>query len=473
MTYRVGAAHLLLAGLWCAVAHPEPVTDLACVRTGPTWALVQWTSAAMRHTVQVREGRRGPWRTCATVAAQSYCVEGLQAGRDYRIRVAPADDPSARPQWREVEVQTAPDQPLDIAGLRLWPPRPLTASPPTAMTWPALESYQGRLYVLEAYGCELWLSRVMPEDLKVLWRTRILPQLDESGVCYRAPDLCVHGQTLWISWEAHPTTSNAPPDPTRARFMNYDLSHDTDQAPGGQVSAPLELEPRVRGHGTASASIAVYQDELWVCWTECWQDKGADRAQVLTGLYEPTVGRVIDPIQWTDCPTAAPKHPSLARFGSDMVLLFTDASASVSGTETLMMARFDGGRIFDVATLRRLGRNRQARGVQLYDRFYYVYCTDAAFPAGAGQYFGVALGRMGAPGPGGMREALAAGLPLMNDSKLNVGPDVTAVGDELFVAFGKWEEPAVAEPRGWGTWITRVGWAGEDETESGPWGIEL
>jgi len=317
--------------------------------------------------------------------------------------------------------------------------------------------------VMEAYGGELWLSRVRPDDLKVLWRTQIQPPLDERGVCYQAPDLCVDADTLWICWEMRPAAAGAPPEATRARLMSYDLSHDTDQAPGGQVSAPLQLEPRVRGRGTASPTVAVYQNELWLCWTERWRAGDTDRAQVLTGVYNPALGRIADPVAWTDCPSQNPERPSLACFGSDMVLLFTDASASAAGTETLMMARFDGGRMFDVATLRQLGRNRQARGVQLYDRFYYVYCSDAAFLTGGGQYLGVALGCMGAPAPGGMREALAAGLPLMNDMKLNLGPDVTAVGDELFVAFGKWEEAAVAEPRGWGTWIARVGWAGESQ----------
>jgi hypothetical protein len=474
MSARIAAVWLVVGLLWCTTARAaEAVQDLACVRTGPTWALLQWRSQATRHMVQVRERRRGPWRTAATVAAQSYCVQDLKPGRDYRIRVSPADDLGARSAWREVALQTRAIQPLDVAGLRLWPPQRLATSAPTAMTWPALEAYRGRLYVLEALGCELWLARVVPDDLRVLWRTRLAPQVDETGMCYQAPDLCVQGETLWITWEAHPTAADASPDSARARLMYYDLARDTDQAPGGQVSAPLELEPRIRGRSTESACVAIYQDDVWVCWSEQWQDGGVSRGTIWTGVYDRNVGRVADPIPWLSCPTPCPRRPSLARFGADMVLLFTDAAAAETGTETLMAARSDGGRIYDVAALRRMGRCRQARGAQLYDRLYYVYASDASYPAGGGQYFDIALGRMNALSTGGLRATLLTGLPVSSDMKLNIGPDVAAVGDQLFVAFGKWEEEAVANRHGWGTWVARVGWSGEAETGTEEPGIEL
>lgn len=482
------AAWLSLSALTCAWAQEEPaapelaVFEVTSPRQGSSWIVVHWDSTAQRHDLlygEVPPRRRRPrrWQTVPNIGAWDYSAINLKPDTGYQFRVRAHSSAEGEGQAAEsdpITVRTLSDEPREFSGLLFWPQRQL-ATFPDALTYPCIEAYQGKLYVLEAQDDSLWLSRVDPDKLEVEWTRQIAPRIDEPPLSYQCPDMCVLKDKLWITWHVDKGSSNTRrPEDLRQRLMFYDLSGEKEgaaaDADAERISAPLEIQPTAAGRGTCYGSVSPYRDGLWVSWTEVWADEKSERRRgaLMLAAYEPWRGCLAQAVTWGDCPALLPGRPSINRFEGDLLILFSDQAAleTTPDAEPLLCARFDGKRFHDVHTLRKLGRNFNARGVQVYDRFYFVYQSDTYYPAGGGLYYDISLGRL--PGRRMSADAvsglLLAGSPYVTDMKYNSSPDITALGDTLFAVCAKRDDASgfvsmgedSPASRGFGSYIGKI-----------------
>ena len=461
-----------------ALAQADAVSDLRPVRVGPYWVALRWESAAPGHDVLFREAQSGrgkaPLQTRPGIRATEYSVVNLKSGTPYEFRIRahrPGDGSGLAAESTPLVVTTLPETPRHIAGLALWPPRPVGTFPDD-VTEPCIEAFQGKLYVLEAHDNGLTLSRVAPESLRVEWSRDIARGIDEPPLRPRAPDMCVFQDRLWIAWQVDAGEGEGVSG-RRVRVMSYDPAAERgENDPVGvaaALSAPVEIEPSSPERGVCCASLSPFMDTLWVSWLETWRDdEGRRRGTLRLAPHEPGRGRAGRPRAWDDCPVALPGRPSISLFGSDLLLLFSDEAAqeTTPGREALWCARFDGRRFHNVHLLRTLGSNREARGAQLGDRFYFVYRSDAHYPGSAGLYHDIALGRLlpATASPRLVIDQLLTGLPYVTDMKHNSAPDITVLGDAMFTVHAKRDdarglladEAGLARPRGFGTYIGKI-----------------
>jgi hypothetical protein len=215
------------------------------------------------------------------------------------------------------------------------------------------------------------------------------------------------------------------------------------------------MAPHYGGTSTCWGSLAVFQDAVWLCWTEYRPGPmGVPRSNLIFGAYDPEIGYVPDPITWREAPTNRAERGQISPFGADLQVLFSDAAVDEKrpGVVPLMAARFDGLRFLDVHLVRNIGANAAVRGVQYFDKYYFAYETDAAHPTGAGMFRDLNLGRFAPAEVRGLAalDLLATGFPLVADFTRNVGPDLTVLGDDLFVSYTRWQErtPPPDDPLG-------------------------
>ncbi len=453
---------------------PAQVFDLRSPRQGPTWIALEWDSTSVRHDVLFGEIPR-LWRrarklqTIQNVYTLGYSIHGLKPEKRYEVKVrawprgkGPAfESPS-------IIVATSSTAPRSFAGLQFLTPRPLGTFR-RAITEPCLETYRGKLYVMEAQDCALHLSRVDPERLTADWTQEVTPAVNEEPLCPQSPDMCVFQDRLWVTWHVlKPKVTGPGPPLARQRMVYYDLAAEPGTSAADQaaelVSPLMEVVPEHSGAATSNGSLAPYLDKLWAAWLETWiGPDGEPEGMIMLAAYEPWRGAFAKPVAWADCPVRNPRTVSIGTYGGSLVLLFSglvEGDPEYSG-DALWFAQFDGRRFFDVRIVRRLGSNTHGRGVQLYDRFYFVFQSDADYPAAGGVYSDIALGRL-APGTrlGRGQEATVTALPYMADMKHNLNPDIAVVGDSLYVVFGKRDMPPKEYPqaisRGYGTWIGKV-----------------
>lgn len=454
-----------------APAQAVEVFDLRPVHVGPYWVALRWESNAPGHDVLFREAqpgrRKAPLRVWSGIGTTEYSVGDLKPETPYEFRIralAPGGGSVLASESPPVVVTTLPAAPRNIAGLALWPPRPLGTFP-DRITEPCIEAYQGRLYVLEAHEGGLTLSQVDPESLRVEWTRDLAPGVDEPALRPRAPDMCVYQDRLWIAWQEE-AGEGEEVSGRRVRVMSCDPAAE----PGDpDRSAPVEIEPSSPERDVCCASLSPFTDALWVSWVETWQDdEGRRRGTLRLAPHEPGRSRPGRQRGWEDCPVALPGRPAISPFGSDLVVLFSDEAAqqTTPGREALWCARFDGRRFHNVHLLRTLGSNREARGAQLGDRFYFVYRSDAHYPGSGGLYHDIALGRLlpTTASPRLVMDQFLSGLPYVTDMKHNSAPDITVLGDALFTVHAKRDdarglvadETGIARPRGFGTYIGKI-----------------
>jgi len=465
---------------------PLSVEALQAATVGASWVILQWQSPAQRFDVLWGESGRGGraphrWETVSDIYTPTYSVIGLKPDTAYhfRIRAYPLAEAPGPPVLSEpIAARTSADVPREWHGLHVWPQRQL----PTALdgiTEPAIETDGTYLYTLEGVACKLILSCLDRTTLAVLWSLDFSPDIDDVAPCCRRPDLCFSQGKLWLTWQADRAGGElSEPAVHRQRLAYYDLAGEYDRVPPGSAerfSAVLEIVPSGDDMGTCWGSLAWYQDALWACWTELWRgESGAEDGRVCVAPYDPRTGALGKRAEWTDCPTTFPAETTLGSFGPGLRVLLSDRAGLLEAPETepLLSARFDGRRFYDVTTVRRLGRSFSPRGVQTGDRFYFVYQTDAAYPASGGLYCDIDLGRWAV---GGLRvdpkgSVFVGGITCVGDMKLNAAPDIAAVGDDLYVVCGKrdhqpdpqrgWEARPV---RGYGTFVTRISGALQSE----------
>jgi len=460
------------------VPAPEIVPEIFDVRSpgqGSSWITISWDSTVVKHDLQVGEIKglaikARKFQTIPDIYALGYTVLDLKPDTRYefRVRAYPPGDAGGTPVTSpSIKVRTAVEEPREFSGLLFWPQRRLSTFP-TAVTQACIEAHNGRLYVLEAIGPRLKLSSVVPETFEIEWTRDITPVIDEPTMPCLAPDMCVSEGKLWITWHVGKTGVEGEAR-LRQRLMRVDLPTSLEQPVDDVVlpGAPLEIGPSSPGRGTCYGSVASHLGRPWLAWTERWSEEGESHSLLSLAPYDARRGQMGRPITWRDGEDACPTRVSITAFGGDMVLLYSevDVTERSAGGERLVFARFDGRRFFDVHTVRRLGRNINPRGVQLYDRFYFVYQSDANYPMAGGAYFDVALGRL-APGEA-LRidsEIRVSALPYVTDMKYNHRPDITVLGNTLYTVCVKLDKapagmPGVPETvvdRGFGTFIGKI-----------------
>ena len=491
---RLVAVAMALLGAeacWAAPASgaaPAPlpeISGLASPRQGATWISLRWDSNVTLHDVMWREWRgvkrTERWGMLAGVPPAAYTVGDLKPNTPYQFRVrARGKDPGAKPALSAaVLVRTRAEAPLTWWGLTLWPERHFP-SPGKDVTFSAIEAYGGKLYVLQTIGARLWLSRVAVagsatprrspqgaftlgrDRMQVEWTRDITPVTSEAEAPCLSPQLRVFGDRLWVTWHAQVKEPTDPDFSTlRQRLMYYDLAEaakDTADQPYAQrVSAPLEILPSVAGRDTCFGSLSVFQDTLWVQWTEAWREAGdGSRAVITLGAYDAGHGRIAEPIAWLDCPSLGPLTPSAAQFADALVVLYGDGGEDPSSAQAqaLVCARFDGRSFQGVRVLRGLGKNREPRAAQVQDQLYVVHQTDLAYPGSGGIWQDLCLTRLDSRG------LVSEALEFVADMKYNSAPSVAAMGDDLYIAYTKQDrwpgESAALRGQSFGTYLWRV-----------------
>lgn len=532
----VGAALALFLVLAAATAEPAQrpkITYFSVVRTGPTWVALEWNAdGAARFALRYRRAG-GKWQAVEGIEGYSYSVAGLAPDQQYQFRLNVPSSTRPAALSSIVSARTSPVESIAWEGLSLWPQwrflrAPITPAldpaPPVVAEGAAIETYGGYIYVLEAAGSHLLLSRLDPascdrldaymlarseaaaqatngpaapsrttsalvaSDLPAQWTVPVTPPVDEPLAHCANPDTCVLGDRLWFTWEASPADVQQPGVAARRqRLAFFDLSGDLAAMSSAQaaarVSAPLQIvpgeaavpvgeapstnptdPPSVALRGTMGGRLAAYRDALWIAWTEAW-DTGVEgqRGRLMLARYEPQRGCLEAQTVWAGCPSADPRVPSIGRLDADLQILFADAAAEeqTPGLAPLMSARFDGRRFYDVRTLRRMGRSLAARGLQLADRFYFAYQTDASYQVSGGAYSDIALGWLPAGAPGLLATIGASGdaQPYATDMKRNTLPDVGLLAatdrrqERLFVCYCKADDPPGTAA---GTYIGRI-----------------
>lgn len=475
------------------------VSRLSSPRQGPTWIALRWLSEADCHDIVYAPldvlGRPGRWTALRGIPGEGYSVIGLRPDTAYRFRVRPVVG-EGRPTGRAIAAtfRTLPHpSPGRREPARAPASRPAVPSPLFRWSGLAFDVEQPvgvfrdrevqtavttdgvSLYLLEAAGSQVRLSRLEPgrDDPRTLRLTHtedVSPPVDEPAFPCLAPDACVIGHRLWMTWHVDKRTGPSALPRLRQRVLFRDLSAGPGAAADGslRLSSPLEVVPSVSGRSTCNGSLAEFQGGVWLGWLETWEDdQGRPRAMIRVGVYDPQLGALGNVVTWSDCPSENPSTLSLAPYGGELVLFFSDGAtlAVAPDTEPLWCVHFDGKRFYNSRILRRLGRNVGARAAALGEQLLYVYQSNASYPGAVGLHTDITLGRLGpdALGNGGELGPFT-GYPLVEDMKANSHPDIAVLGGCAYVVYAKRDEYEVAasdpafwsRPRAYGTYLTCI-----------------
>lgn len=438
-----------------------PVVEGLMVReVGSNWALLAW--AAVHGELQVRYRAAGS-REWETVPAQpdGHCtLLGLKPATRYEYTVEPVPrvhyDAAGRPSgppWRSRQLgpqtlRTLPWQPRIWNGLRLWPTQPLTTVAGDR-SFPAVEAAEGALYVAECVGGGIHLSRLKPESLEVEWSRQVLaPGADPRGLAGLL-DTCLSGQRLYLTYNLQPSDSGEEGlSAARQMLAVYDLEQQRI------LGEPVEL-PRLRPEaGTYGGALAMLAQQVWVTWVETWMEDGERRSRALVATSE-GLEAGSEPIVWEMGAPARFWGPGLGVFEGQPLLMGSDLAPHEGPPEAepLLAARVGAAGFLGRQTLVAMGRNRYPRGVQVGETFYLVYRSDIAYPTYRGRYQDVMLA---AVERGGMAVTTTA---YVGDMTFNTWPDVTAVGNTLYVVYQKLSHvygDADLPTEAYGTYIGRI-----------------
>lgn len=463
--YLFGSADVLVDAVSLASADGSPVTrpeavvsNLRTVLRRPDYLRLAWDSNADAHVIEWRSLRpkRRPWQRVENVREREYTIILLSPDTEYEVRVSIAqpdfwDEKGqkiflVKPAMSQPLVEsTKAWQPRIWAGFKLWPSVHLGTFPDGTL-YPCIEAYEGAFYVLEVRDSELYLSRVIPEDLKPEWTKLVVER--EPG-CYQGiPDTCILHDKLWITWNRQ-ATGRPDYDITQSRqFLTYwDL---TTNERGPTVT----LEPEKPGRGTWEGGLAVLGGQLWVMWMEVRLEGDRRRTQIVCAPYDMEVG-LGERVVWQDCPTVYPYGPSLSSIDGELALLFSDLAAleKEPQQEPLLWVLFDGKTFHGLRWLRTLGRHRYAKGVQFGRSFLLAYKSNSRWLKWSYRFHDIALTKLG-PGAGD-----ASTIAYVDDMKYNSSPDVTLYKGQIYVVYNKFEhayDDLKAPTKLYGTFIGRI-----------------
>lgn len=434
------------------------VAHLAALQKGANWALLTWDSEETSFNLHTRRlgERPGPWDIRTNVRQPRYSWQLLEPDHDYEVRVSLPQPPHydetgqqvANP-WPVVQtpllsLRTSPWTPRKWGRLMLWPTRHLDTFPGD-QSYPCIEAYKGDLYVTEAHGGGVYLSRVQPPNLQVNWTRPLLPPEPEQKQVYTDLDTCVYADRLYLA-----VTLQRPAAPaasrTALRVSIYDLALDQP------VGEPLLITPARPEAAALQGAVMTFRDQVWLTWLEAFTQQGQRQTElVIAPLQEGGVGerRV-----WQEAP-ASLFGPALASFEEQLAILFTDLTTGAGrlGYEPLGLVRFDGLSFSRRQRLTGLGSSRYPDAHQFGRHLALVYRSDAAYAIYDRRYQDLRLALLGPAGLANEDTAYVA------DMTYNTAPSLTMLGNDLWVAYQKFShaygdpaDPAVS----YGTFLGRL-----------------
>ena len=441
----------LLMPVYAQTTPPLEIVEFRTLKLGDSWVNLVWEARGENVSIEWRAIRgtsaERRWKRISDIQGNTWTVSALRPDALYRFRLHVSTGKDTAYQEiisKEIEASTLSEKTVRWDILDVQSPRQLATSTQTSPAFCCIENWNNQIYLLESTGSKLIIKRLNTLTLQVELTRELISPLDETPD-FNMPDTCVFRDQLWIIWHSRKpgrTPQDAPR--YRVRLASVDLASLDNATKPVSLGAILELPPRGGGTSTSWGSIAVFQDSIWVCWTEYRSGPmGVPRSNLQLGQYDPEKGYIPYPIIWTECPTNRPERGHISIFGADLQLLFSDAALQdrQPGTVPLLAANFDGKRFYDLHQVRNLGINTAARGVQYFDKYYFAYETDVQYPTGAGLFQDIHSGRFPSSDARGLTalDILNTGFPLTSDRTYNTMPDLTVLNDELFIVWTKWQ----------------------------------
>ncbi len=324
-------------------------------------------------------------------------------------------------------------RPTEWASLRLWPARHVESFA-SGTRHPAVASDGKQLLLVEVYQGGLYLSRLEPDSLKVLAKTKLSELQAPQAVKYM--DAVVAKDTLWVSW-----IMQVPGGEGKQMFLRYNLQT-------GATAGPTEE------HLAVSCSLATFSGQLWTMWCTPGPSGGLylARYDTTSGLGRPQqwpiqraewvgggavdlggelfVVGVKEPL--TIKPPAPIKPPQLdvqrrPGFGPYRNV----AKPGGGGTHQLWAARFDGQRFYSSRMLRGRGNFSHPACAVLDGQVTIAYASRPPAATAAAQQSSIDI--TVTTGEEGQVTSTS-----YDSGGHNVAPDAVRMGEALFVAYNKW-----------------------------------
>jgi len=324
-------------------------------------------------------------------------------------------------------------RPTEWASLRLWPARHVESFA-GGTTNPALTSYAGKLLLVEVYQGTLYLSRLEPDNLKVIDKRKLSGL--QSGRTVKDVDAVVVKGVLWVTWISQAAGES------RQMFLQHNLQTAASASP-------------VEGHSAVGCSLAVFSGQLWVL----WRTPGPSGALYLA-RYDTTSSGLGRPQQWpmqraewvgggavdlggelflagiktaTLMKLPAPiTHPALGNGEQRTPLILPQIKAQPTGSvHQLWATKFNGQRFYGSRMLRGRGSFSHPTCAVLDGQVAILYASRPPAAAGAGQQSSIDI--TVTTGEGGQVTSTS-----YDSGGHNIAPDAVRMGEALFVAYNKW-----------------------------------
>ncbi len=343
-------------------------------------------------------------------------------------------------------------RPTEWASLRLWPARHVESFA-GGTTNPALTSYAGKLLLVEVYQGALYLSRLEPDNLKVIGKRKLSAL--QSGRTVKDVDAVVVKGVLWVTWISQTAGES------RQMFLQHNLQTAVSASP-------------VEEHSAVGCSLAVFSGQLWVLWRTPGPSGGLylARYDAASGLGQPQQwpiqraewigGGAVDlggelflagiktaPIMKLPVPIIPPALGSGGQ-RTPVVQPQIKPQPAVS-IHQLWAAKFNGQRFYGSRMLRGRGNFSHPTCAVLDGQVTTVYASRPTAAAGAAQQSSIDI--TVTTGEGGQVTSTS-----YDSGGHNVAPDVVGIGEALFVAYNKWSTnpDSSADAVNWGTYVGKI-----------------
>ncbi len=421
---RAGVTVIVLATVSLVAAAPVPTPRL--IRADATYLQVTWDGQGQNFQVVATAAdgsdsqrspivNRGPVTLVNLAPATKYLVKVQTVAFTVETPIQPAAGAALRVVGESppLEVVTQPWQARDWSDLRLWPSRHADSFAAGA-THPALAAHAGELLLVEAHHEGLYVSRLDSDDLRVIAQQQLCSLPGQQVV--NDVDAAVIGEILWVTWITQARGTVRATNGVQM-LLSYDLQT-------GAVNPPVEL------HRALGCALTTLNGRLWLLWRT--EDLPGT---TLVARYEPGDG-VQEPQEWSvERATWAEAAP--VNLGAELLLAGLKSVGSIQPPTVgrrpyqLWAAKFDGQRFYELRMLRGTGDYSSPSGGALNNAIVMAYANSPG--EGRDTMEGSDIDITLSTGP-----ARVSSVSYIHDGTYNLAPDVTRLGDALFVAYNKW-----------------------------------